>query len=155
MQTIMMRRTYATRISREKNKLGCRLHLSRLVFFFFQAEDGIRDIGVTGVQTCALPIFEREPVRAFILADDDLAFAASAPPAERLEIDVTRAVMIMLPRQLVGRVDEPCRDALVLAGRVIALDQAPVADRFDLRRDRRAHALTPEGPWTDLRPHPT
>src|SRR3712207_363822 len=28
-----------------------------LFFFFFQAEDGIRDIGVTGVQTCALPIF--------------------------------------------------------------------------------------------------
>src|SRR5438445_10107532 len=26
------------------------------VRFFFQAEDGIRDIGVTGVQTCALPI---------------------------------------------------------------------------------------------------
>src|SRR3712207_7155640 len=28
-----------------------------LFFFFFQAEDGIRDIGVTGVQTCALPIW--------------------------------------------------------------------------------------------------
>src|SRR3712207_7876836 len=28
----------------------------RIFFFFFQAEDGIRDIGVTGVQTCALPI---------------------------------------------------------------------------------------------------
>src|SRR5437762_4127522 len=27
-----------------------------LVFFFFQAEDGIRDTSVTGVQTCALPI---------------------------------------------------------------------------------------------------
>src|SRR2546425_8912093 len=27
------------------------------VFFFFQAEDGIRDKLVTGVQTCALPIF--------------------------------------------------------------------------------------------------
>src|SRR5436305_14796024 len=27
-----------------------------LVFFFFQAEDGIRDADVTGVQTCALPI---------------------------------------------------------------------------------------------------
>src|SRR5438445_12104251 len=26
--------------------------------FFFQAEDGIRDIGVTGVQTCALPILD-------------------------------------------------------------------------------------------------
>src|SRR5260221_13949414 len=28
-----------------------------LCFFFFQAEDGIRDHCVTGVQTCALPIF--------------------------------------------------------------------------------------------------
>src|SRR2546430_10878663 len=28
-----------------------------LFFFFFQAEDGIRDLTVTGVQTCALPIF--------------------------------------------------------------------------------------------------
>src|SRR5438874_2851418 len=27
------------------------------LFFFFQAEDGIRDLYVTGVQTCALPIF--------------------------------------------------------------------------------------------------
>src|SRR5947209_12289857 len=31
--------------------------LRRSLCFFFQAEDGIRDIGVTGVQTCALPIF--------------------------------------------------------------------------------------------------
>src|SRR3989440_7998435 len=30
------------------------------VFFFFQAEDGIRDLIVTGVQTCALPIWLRE-----------------------------------------------------------------------------------------------
>src|SRR2546421_9074945 len=28
-----------------------------LCFFFFQAEDGIRDLIVTGVQTCALPIY--------------------------------------------------------------------------------------------------
>src|SRR5687768_18523069 len=27
------------------------------LFFFFQAEDGIRDVAVTGVQTCALPIY--------------------------------------------------------------------------------------------------
>src|SRR5260370_1087042 len=27
------------------------------IFFFFQAEDGIRDSSVTGVQTCALPIY--------------------------------------------------------------------------------------------------
>src|SRR2546429_7983182 len=29
-------------------------------FFFFQAEDGIRDVAVTGVQTCALPIYLRD-----------------------------------------------------------------------------------------------
>src|SRR5437879_8444115 len=28
-----------------------------VIFFFFQAEDGIRDTSVTGVQTCALPIY--------------------------------------------------------------------------------------------------
>src|SRR3712207_7030676 len=33
----------------------------RLEYFCFQAEDGIRDIGVTGVQTCALPIFGGGP----------------------------------------------------------------------------------------------
>src|SRR2546426_7938414 len=32
-------------------------HISFVCFFFFQAEDGIRDYKVTGVQTCALPIW--------------------------------------------------------------------------------------------------
>src|SRR5206468_4953612 len=32
-------------------------------FFFFQAEDGIRDLIVTGVQTCALPISQLGPLR--------------------------------------------------------------------------------------------
>src|SRR5256885_12265110 len=32
---------------------------SSFLFFFFQAEDGIRDYKVTGVQTCALPIYSR------------------------------------------------------------------------------------------------
>src|SRR5437762_9123932 len=49
-------------------RMRCRMTL--LWFFFFQAEDGIRDTSVTGVQTCALPIFRdlicsapRTPVR--------------------------------------------------------------------------------------------
>src|SRR5690349_3479098 len=33
-------------------------------FFFFQAEDGIRDLYVTGVQTCALPISQSTSSRA-------------------------------------------------------------------------------------------
>src|SRR2546429_4984524 len=32
-----------------------------LFIFFFQAEDGIRDVAVTGVQTCALPILCQHP----------------------------------------------------------------------------------------------
>src|SRR5215203_6338937 len=41
-------------------------------FFFFQAEDGIRDIGVTGVQTCALPIFGG---RRFVELRDETCYA--------------------------------------------------------------------------------
>src|SRR5215471_19652993 len=36
------------------------------LFFFFQAEDGIRDLYVTGVQTCALPIWARRRGSAHI-----------------------------------------------------------------------------------------
>src|SRR3989449_9224847 len=35
-------------------------------FFFFQAEDGIRDVAVTGVQTCALPISQRATADAIL-----------------------------------------------------------------------------------------
>ena len=49
-------------------------------FFFFQAEDGIRDIGVTGVQTCALPIFSKSGDRKekiLICGIDDAVFGRS------------------------------------------------------------------------------
>src|SRR5438067_9405571 len=39
-----------------------------LFFFFFQAEDGIRDRNVTGVQTCALPIFTSDASLFAIMA---------------------------------------------------------------------------------------
>src|SRR5256885_11983692 len=41
-----------------------RMQLQSSLYFFFQAEDGIRDYKVTGVQTCALPIL-------FLDADHD------------------------------------------------------------------------------------
>src|SRR5690606_40790950 len=46
-------------------------------FFFFQAEDGIRDFHVTGVQTCALPIFNTS----------DLGVAKPDPEVFRLIMD--------------------------------------------------------------------
>src|SRR3712207_7295188 len=56
-----------------------------LFFFFFQAEDGIRDIGVTGVQTCALPIYpapglEGRPVR--VLAESCAVQVVHAGPPQ-------------------------------------------------------------------------
>src|SRR5258707_3905706 len=46
-------------------------------FFFFQAEDGIRDIGVTGVQTCALPIFTNAGTYTVVVS---AAFAGQSGP---------------------------------------------------------------------------
>src|SRR5699024_11865996 len=40
-----------------------------LFFFFFQAEDGIRDRNVTGVQTCALPILGKPVICEHCLAE--------------------------------------------------------------------------------------
>src|SRR2546427_1511763 len=45
-------------------------------FFFFQAEDGIRDLTVTGVQTCALPILVLPRYRP-----SQSSFRAQSPPA--------------------------------------------------------------------------
>src|SRR2546430_11333086 len=47
-----------------------------VVFFFFQAEDGIRDLTVTGVQTCALPILENH------LVFDRATHSSSASPRQ-------------------------------------------------------------------------
>src|SRR5204862_2446667 len=38
-------------------RAACTVRQSCCTFLFFQAEDGIRDLYVTGVQTCALPIY--------------------------------------------------------------------------------------------------
>src|SRR5690606_39341003 len=46
---------------------------SRACFFFFQAEDGIRDFHVTGVQTCALPIYETTLLRTYSLQTPGVA----------------------------------------------------------------------------------
>src|SRR2546430_5647865 len=49
--------------------VSCTSYPDMVIFFFFQAEDGIRDLTVTGVQTCALPIsgLGPEDVRAAVL----------------------------------------------------------------------------------------
>src|SRR5690606_40872109 len=51
-----------------------------LFFFFFQAEDGIRDFHVTGVQTCALPIYGCR-------AGPAGAWPAGLPPPSRRRVE--------------------------------------------------------------------
>src|SRR5205807_2800806 len=53
-------------------------------FFFFQAEDGIRDYKVTGVQTCALPISSAAETRA--LPSTGRAVAACASGTGAIEV---------------------------------------------------------------------
>src|SRR3954452_19083543 len=62
----------------------CDLHL----FFFFQAEDGIRDADVTGVQTCALPIFTGLGEGVFYSNDRTLVFDHTPPPRRTLGLGV-------------------------------------------------------------------
>src|SRR5216684_6800490 len=49
-------------------------------FFFFQAEDGIRDVAVTGVQTCALPISAHASRDEPVLSGDVSGAVASGDP---------------------------------------------------------------------------
>src|SRR5699024_12062525 len=61
------------RVRRELRLLVCSCACGPSVygrcFFFFQAEDGIRDRNVTGVQTCALPIWGLQSAR-FVFVDE-------------------------------------------------------------------------------------
>src|SRR3989440_10613830 len=65
-----------------------------LVVFFFQAEDGIRDLIVTGVQTCALPIF----TRVQDITEEALRLAFLAAPGETGGIGGLRNLVRALAR---------------------------------------------------------
>src|SRR3712207_817451 len=105
-----------------------------IVFFFFQAEDGIRDIGVTGVQTCALPISLRQQLAG--LAAEGLVASRpvpSGPGRPRSRWSLTASGLALFPRaygqlttELLGYLDD---------------DDPALVDRlFEQRRRRRTEA---------------
>src|SRR2546422_4615248 len=69
--------------------------------FFFQAEDGIRDVAVTGVQTCALPISScsstRRPFSRVAASTRSPDWAAAPPAARTRRTRATRNARIVLP----------------------------------------------------------
>src|SRR2546425_9762608 len=111
------------------------LHYLVLFFFFFQAEDGIRDKLVTGVQTCALPISLTRPsvaqIRAARVALPGLSHvgyvrgAADRVPEALLAIGV--------PVELIGadslaRGDLSRYDAIVIGSRAYETEPGLVAN---------------------------
>src|SRR5216684_5718167 len=69
-------------------------------FFFFQAEDGIRDVAVTGVQTCALPILG-------LIAGSAGSVAAALATDKRTTAQIL--TMASVPRSEERRVGKECR----------------------------------------------
>src|SRR2546429_5301057 len=86
------------------------------VVFFFQAEDGIRDVAVTGVQTCALPIFPQiltglaqgEFDVAFTF-DPSLATGSAARAIPHIGVENTYLVPGNASRSEERRVGKECR----------------------------------------------
>src|SRR5690606_28601687 len=74
------------------------LRLFVFFFFFFQAEDGIRDFHVTGVQTCALPIYAKieltfaRVLRAALRQDPDIVLVGEIRDQETAEIALRAAL---------------------------------------------------------------
>src|SRR5262249_58117537 len=64
-----------------------------VMFFFFQAEDGIRDWSVTGVQTCALPIYterdelNRSAIRRLVVLRPIRVVLTNYPEGKTEELD--------------------------------------------------------------------
>src|SRR2546430_5644062 len=112
--------------------------MRRSVFFFFQAEDGIRDLTVTGVQTCALPILE--PRGRLVEDEEGVRLALAAEP--RGELHTLRLAA--------GEGGERLPEAEVVEADVDErLEAGP--RRGGLRQERRPLG---DGPLWDLRGRP-
>src|SRR3712207_3401272 len=111
-------------------------------FFFFQAEDGIRDIGVTGVQTCALPLLCRTERRWPKMSEREIvAF-----------VDQIDADAALLPALLLD-LDSPLAPRLVARFRDQSRDDAPPAlpcDEWAVRTLAAQGYLSQRGPLVGL-----
>src|SRR5712675_3496590 len=108
-----------------------------VVFFFFQAEDGIRDVAVTGVQTCALPICE-----AYFYFDPEVDPKACGAANDR-EAAYRRLseefVRVLTEANFVEITHDEIARAFGEHALVRVKIKAPVEDYRDVRMFRRGH----------------
>src|SRR5205823_7483473 len=74
-------------------------------FFFFQAEDGIRDKLVTGVQTCALPISRELLLRMREAGLEEGAVEIMHSPARRVAVQLAHAKQQLSRKRWIGELD--------------------------------------------------
>src|SRR5437762_12768722 len=103
-------------------------------FFFFQAEDGIRDTSVTGVQTCALPIFPLSLLAGYLLR------AFPLPRTERLSGDSPPEATAEHRRASQARPAEigraSCRERAENLGRALPIEEREYRNQRNGARER-------------------
>src|SRR5256884_4157049 len=121
-----------------------------VIFFFFQAEDGIRDVAVTGVQTCALPISWRLRQLATRSAATQAPLAAVPPRVYALDVEaLARAKRRIQSRD--PRI-QPAYDQLLReASAALLVPAASVMDKRRVPPSGDKHDYVSMGPywWPD------
>src|SRR3712207_6428494 len=114
--------------------------------FFFQAEDGIRDIGVTGVQTCALPIFSNLLENAHRHGDGAAVRLAVRCRPGWVDLALTQAVV--RPERLLGhlRTDAPPPDLTGLGLWSVRRQTGELGGRIVWTQDGHSLTLTVQLP---------
>ena len=107
-----------------------------LIFFFFQAEDGIRDYGVTGVQTCALPIYyayrrmlqsiRRSDVALILIDATDRISQVDKKLAQELQRQFKPTVIVVTKWDLVDDSITPEDYLTYITKELRGLDYAPI-----------------------------
>src|SRR5205807_5295427 len=89
--------------------------------FFFQAEDGIRDYKVTGVQTCALPILFR--MSAPVMRVNDRSWAVSCFSSSPMMSSTSPPEQNPRPSPVIGRAS--CRERVWISVGGVVLQKKP------------------------------
>src|SRR5260370_8747696 len=90
--------------------------------FFFQAEDGIRDSSVTGVQTCALPIWKEFELELMRDQKDNVVVVCSIENIDPMGVHTGDSVTVAPAMTLTDREYQNMRDTAIAIMRARRVD---------------------------------